>query len=351
MNFGIVGTGMIADFHARAIGEMEGSRIVACVDTLPARAEAFAARHGCVGFSDMEAFLAQPGLEIVNVCTPSGTHLEPALAAAGAGKHLIVEKPLEVSLERCDAMIEACDRAGVLLSGVFPSRFHEAPRAIKAAAEAGRFGKLTMGNAYVKWWREQSYYDGGGWKGTRALDGGGALMNQSIHAIDLLLWIMGPVSELCALTAILGHERIEVEDCAAAALRFKSGALGVVQGSTAVWPGFLKRIEVSGLAGSAIVEEEDLVFWRFREEDARDEALRSSLATRTSTGGGAADPSAIGYHGHRRQFEDVIAALRGGRPPLVDGREARRAVELIAAIYRSAETGSPVSPGSVGGRP
>ncbi|HET7839320.1 MAG TPA: Gfo/Idh/MocA family oxidoreductase, partial [Rectinemataceae bacterium] len=328
MNFGIVGTGMIADFHARAISEMEGSRIVACLDTAAGRAGAFGARHGCAAYADMASFLAHPGLEVVNVCTPSGAHLEPALAAARAGKHLIVEKPLEIDEDRCDRMIEACDRAGVALCGIFPSRFHEAPRAMKAAVDAGRFGRLTMGNAYVKWWRDQAYYDKGGWKGSRALDGGGALMNQSIHAVDLLRWLMGPVDEVRAITASIGHERIEVEDCAAAVLRFANGALGVVQGTTAAWPGFLKRIEVSGLDGSAVMEEENLAFWSFRRGELGDEELRSRLAAGTVTGGGASDPAAIGHHGHRLQFEDMVEAIRGGRKPQVDGVEARRAVEL-----------------------
>jgi predicted dehydrogenase len=345
MNFGIIGTGMIAGFHARALAEIEGARLLACMDASADRAAAFGAEHGCAHYGDLASFLAHPGLEIVNVCTPSGAHLEAALAAAAAGKHLIVEKPLEVDLDRCDRMIEACDRAKVTLSGIFPSRFHEAPRAIKAAAEAGRFGRPTMGNAYVKWWREQSYYDSGSWKGTKALDGGGALMNQSIHAVDLLRWIMGPVDEVCAFTATIGHERIEVEDSAAAALRFSSGALGVIQGTTAAWPGFLKRIEVSGDAGSAVMDEEDLVFWRFREEREGDEALRKRLAHGTGSGGGAADPSAIGHHGHRLQFEDVIAAIEAKRAPLVDGIEARRAVAIIEAIYRSAASGRAVRVG------
>ena len=342
MNFGIIGTGMIADFHARALAEIPEARLVACMDSAADRAAAFASKHGCAAHFDLASFLAHPGLEVVNICTPSGAHLEPALAAAAAGKHLIVEKPLEVSLARCDRMIEACGKSGVLLSGIFPSRFHEAPRAIKAALDAGRFGRLTMGNAYVKWWREQSYYDTGGWKGTRALDGGGALMNQSIHAIDRLRWIMGPVEAVSAFSATLGHERIEVEDCAVAALRFSNGALGVIQGTTAAWPGFLKRIEVSGVSGSAVMDEEDLVFWRFRSETAFDEELRVRLAQGTTSAGGAADPAAIGYHGHRLQFEDVIAAIAEGRAPRIDGIEARRSVEIIDAIYRSAKSGSSV---------
>ncbi len=349
MKFGIVGTGMIAGFHARALSEIPGTELAACFDTMPGRAEAFATSWStpsreCRSYTDLDAFLRHPGLDVVTICTPSGAHLEPALAAARAGKHLVVEKPLEISSERCDRMIEACDKAGVTLSGIFPSRFHESARALKAAADSGRFGRLTMGNAYAKWWRDQEYYDHGTWKGTRALDGGGALMNQSIHAVDLLLWFMGPVTEVVALCGTVGHERIEVEDAAAASLRFGNGAIGTLQGTTAAWPGFLKRVEVSGLAGSAVMEEENIAFWRFRDESPADEALRGRLAAGISTGGGASDPSAIGWHGHRMQFEDIVRAIGTGGTPLVDGIEARRAVALVEAVYLSAATGRPVRP-------
>ena len=342
MNFGIVGTGLIAEFHAKALAEIPGARLAACLDLVPERSAAFAARFGCAAYSDMGTFLRHPGLEVVNVCTPSGLHLDAALPAAAAGKHLIVEKPLEISAERCDRMIEACDRAGVTLSGIFPSRFHDSSRAIKGALEAGRFGRLTMGNAYVKWWREQSYYDKGGWKGKKALDGGGALMNQSIHAIDLLRWFMGPIEEVSAFLGAAGHAGIDVEDNAIAAVRFASGALGAIQGSTAVWPGFLKRVEVSGMDGSAVMEEENIPFWKFRTETAEDDAIRGRFAAATGTGGGAADPAAIGHHGHKLQFLDVIGAIERGAAPAIDGREAAKAVAVIEAIYRSAETGKPV---------
>lgn len=342
MNFGIVGTGMIAGFHAKALSGIPEARFVACLDVDLGRAAAFAAANGCAPYSDLDRFLAHPGLDAVTICTPSGAHMEPAIAAARAGKHVIVEKPLEITSERCQAIIDECDRAGVILSGIFPSRFHESSAAIRKAVDSGRFGKVTMGNAYVKWWRDQKYYDDSAWKGTLAFDGGGALMNQSIHAVDLLLWFMGPVAEVMAYSGKLGHERIEVEDSAAAVLRFASGAIGVIQGSTAVWPGFLKRIEVSGVSGSAIMEEEDIVFWKFRDETAFDDELRARLSTRTLTGGGAADPAAIGYHGHRLQFEDFIDAARCGRKPAVDGREAKKAVDVICAVYASAASGGPV---------
>jgi UDP-N-acetyl-2-amino-2-deoxyglucuronate dehydrogenase len=341
VNFGIVGTGLIAEFHAKALAEIEGARLVACLDKLPDRAAAFGAKHGCAVYADLRDFLAHPGLEVVNVCTPSGLHLETALPSAAAGKHLVVEKPLETTSERCRRMIEACERHGVLLSGIFPSRFYGAARAVKAAVDAGRFGKLTLGGAHVRWWREQSYYAQGGWKGTKALDGGGALMNQSIHAIDLLLWFMGEAREVLAYAGEVGHEGIEVEDNAVAAVSFRNGALGVVQGSTAAWPGFAKRVEVSGLSGSAVLEEENLVFWKFRDESADDDAMRETYSRRVSRAGAASDPAAIGHLGHRLQLEDVVRAVEGGGRPLVDGVEASKAVTLIEAIYKSSETGAP----------
>ncbi|MFP4178804.1 MAG: Gfo/Idh/MocA family protein [Spirochaetaceae bacterium] len=337
--FGIVGLGMIADFHAKAITDMEGGHVAACYSRSREKALAFGKKYGCTGYTNYREFLAHQGLDIVSICTPSGLHLEQALEAAEAGKHIIVEKPLEVTLKRCDAMIEGADRNGVVLAGIFPSRFHEVAGVIKEAVEEKRFGRLTLGDAYVKWFRSQEYYDKGGWKGTWKYDGGGALMNQSIHAIDLLQWFMGPVASVQAATGTLAHDRIEVEDTAAAVLTFENGAIGVIEGTTSVYPGFLKRIELSGNRGSVVLEEEDLKLWQFEEEQTKDEEIRKNFLAKTSSGGGASDPSAIGYHGHRKQFEDLCMALDNHRSPLVDGREARKAVEIILAIYESAKTG------------
>ncbi len=335
--FGIVGLGLIADFHARAIQAMTGAQLVACCSRRQEKADAFAQKYGCAGYGTLDAFLSHSDLDIVTVCTPSGYHLEPALAAAQANKHLVVEKPLEITLERCDRIIEACDRRGVTLAGVFPSRFKDSAIVISQAVRDGRFGRLVLGDAYVKWFRSQEYYDHGGWHGTKELDGGGALMNQSIHAIDLLQWFMGPVDSVQAYSETLGHERIEVEDVAVAALRFKNGALGVIEGSTAVYPGFLKKLEICGTQGSATLVEDDIKVWSFAEEREEDASVREQLAVKTETGGGASDPAAIDFQGHQRQFEDLVAALDAQRQPLVDGEQARKAVEIILAIYRSSK--------------
>jgi predicted dehydrogenase len=338
--FGIIGTGMIAAFHAKAIQAIPSARLVASFDNRPGLAQSFAAGHGGTGYDSIEQFLEHPGLDVVTVCTPSGTHLEPAVAAIAAGKHVIVEKPLEVTLERCDRMIEAAERQGVLLAGIFPSRFHDASKVVKQHLESGRFGRLTLGDAYVKWYRNDEYYHASNWRGTWKYDGGGALMNQSIHAIDLLQWFMGPVETVQSFTDTLGHAGIEVEDTAVAVLRYANGALGVIEGSTAVYPGFLKRLEISGTTGSVIMEEEDLSTWSFTKAHADDDSIRNRFKHTTSSGGGAADPGAIGFHGHQKQFEDFMAAIETGRGTvMVDGIEARKAVAIILAIYESSRTG------------
>jgi UDP-N-acetyl-2-amino-2-deoxyglucuronate dehydrogenase len=343
IGFGIVGCGTISRFHARAIAEVRGARLVACTSTRPESAEKFASEVGCTPFSTLKSMLADPRVDAVAVTTPSGAHLEPALAAAQAGKHVIIEKPLEITLRRCDQIIRECERNHVQLATIFQSRFHEAAATLKHAIAAGRFGRLTLGDAYVKWFRSQEYYDSRPWRGTWALDGGGALMNQAIHSVDLLTWLMGPVVEVRALAATLAHKRIEVEDAVVASLRFANGALGVIEATTAVYPGYLKRIEIHGTEGSAILEEEDLKVWDFAKPRKEDKAIRDGMAKQKSTGGGASDPAAIGHHGHAKQFQDFVDAIRKQRAPAIDGHEGRRSVEIILGIYKSAESGKPVT--------
>jgi predicted dehydrogenase len=342
--FAVVGCGMISRFHAKALTEVPNSRIVAVMDSERPRAEKLAAELGLndSAYTELAPMLARKDVDVVIVATPSGAHMDPSVAAANAGKHVVVEKPLEVTVERCDRIIEACDRNGVKLCTIFPSRFADANRTLKAAVDAGRFGRLTLGETTCKWWRPQSYYDQGGWRGTKALDGGGALMNQAIHNVDLLLWMMGPATHVTAFTATLAHERIEVEDTAVACLRFRSGALGLIEATTSVYPGFPKTIAIHGDRGSAVIEQEDVLRWQFNPETAEDRAVKERFASKVGASGGASDPSAISHVYHARQLTDFVQALEAGRRPLVDGREGRRAVETILAIYRSAETGRPV---------
>jgi UDP-N-acetyl-2-amino-2-deoxyglucuronate dehydrogenase len=343
IGFGIIGAGMISRFHAKAIKEVKGVKLVACADSSFAKAEALAKEFGCTPYDSVEAMVADPAVDAVTIATPSGAHMEPAVIAAKAGKHVIVEKPLEITLKRCDKIIDACDKAGVKLAAIFPSRFHDSAKLMKGAVDAERFGRITLGDAYVKWFRTQQYYDSGAWRGTWALDGGGALMNQAVHTVDLLSWLMGPVVEVQAFTATLAHDRIEVEDVATATLRFASGALGVIEATTAAFPGYLKRIELHGSEGSAVLEEEDIKAWDFAKKLRSDAAVHRQMACSKSTGGGAADPAAIGHHGHTLQIQDFVDAIRKDRAPAVDGPEGRKSIEIILAIYQSAITGKKVA--------
>jgi predicted dehydrogenase len=336
---------MIARFHARALAETPGAKLIALVTRNLANARNLCETVGveCAIYEDLGQALARPDVHCVVVTTPSGAHLEPAVAAAQAGKHVVVEKPLEITLERCDRIIEACDKNHVQLCTIFPSRFGDANRALKAALDAGRFGRLTLGETACKWWRPQSYYDEGGWKGTQALDGGGALMNQAIHNVDLLQWMMGRVTHITGFTATLAHQRIEVEDTAVACLRFENGALGVIQATTSVFPGLPKTIAIHGDKGTAAIEQDDIQKWEFELETADDRELKQRFAQKTGASGGSSNPAAISHIGHTRQLTDFVQAVEAGRRPFVDGREGRRAVEIILAIYRAAKTGQTVA--------
>jgi len=343
IGFGIVGCGMISNFHAKAIGEIPDARLVACYDMVPEAADKFASEQGCTAHHDLDKMLADDNVHIVTICTPSGAHRDPAVAAANAGKHLLVEKPLEITLDKCDAVINACETSGVKLGTIMPSRFSPANVALKSAIDEGRFGKLTLGDTYVKWWRSQEYYDSGGWRGTWELDGGGAYMNQAIHNVDLLYWFMGNVQEVTGITDTLAHERIEVEDVGSAVVRFKNGAIGTLEATTSAFPGLLKKTEIHGTKGSAIVEQDDIILWTFAEEQPQDEEIRQKFGKGSETSGGAADPAAISHVGHQKQFEDFLQAVQSDTKPLVDGYEGRKSVELILAIYQSSWTGERVT--------
>ncbi|QDU80407.1 1,5-anhydro-D-fructose reductase [Polystyrenella longa] len=341
--FGLVGCGMISNFHAQAIEKIRGAKLVGCFDMVPASADRFAEKHGCTPYHDLDEMLANDDIHVINICTPSGAHMEPGVKAANAGKHVLVEKPLEITLKRCDAIINACKKNKVKLGTIMPSRFGAVNIALKEAVDSKRFGKLTIGDSYVKWWRTQEYYDSGGWRGTWKLDGGGAYMNQAIHNVDLLYWFMGDVKEVVALTDTLAHKRIEVEDAGVAALRFANGALGTIEATTCAYPGFLKKTEIHGTEGSAIVEQDDLLHWEFEKKDRKDNGIRKKFSQKAGGTGGASDPSAISFAGHQAQFTDFISVLNTNKKPLVDGEEGRKSVEIILAIYQSSWTGKKVT--------
>jgi len=334
-NFGIIGAGLIADFHARAIGDIPNAKLVGICDVVAPKAEKLARTYSCRTFKDYEEMVQSDDIDIVTIATPSGLHMEPALAAAQNGKHVICEKPLEITLERIDNMIEAHKKAGTRLGGIFPSRFNDSLEPIRNALAAGRFGIITYAGAYVPWWRAEAYYKDT-WHGTWKLDGGGALMNQSIHTIDLLCELMPPVESIMAFTGKPAHPQIETEDTAAAALRFTNGALGVIYGTTGSFPGQLRRLEITGTKGTLVYVEDSISVWQFDQEEPQDEGIRKQFGTAGGSGG-AADPAAIDYGKHTSNIAAFLDALEKDSDFSIDGAEARKAVELILSIYKSAQ--------------
>lgn len=339
MKFGIIGTGMIGGFHAKAIEAMTGGELGGVADRVVERAEAFANTYNTHAYASVEEMLADPTIDIVTIGTPSGSHFDPSMAAIASGKHVIIEKPLEVTTERIDAMMAAAKEKGVTLAAVLNRRFHPGIDLFKSAVDKNRFGKLTSASAYIKWYRDQAYYDSAAWRGTWALDGGGALMNQSIHTIDTLIHLAGPVKSVQANTACLAHTDIEVEDIAVAIVEFESGARGVIEGSTCTWSkgGHPARVQLSGTEGSVFLSDESFEIWDFMKEEPEDTDVATKYMKGAEAGLGANDPTAINFYQHQRNFEEVVNAIQEGREPSTSATEARKSVELIQAIYRSAQ--------------
>ena len=339
IRFAIAGAGNIAKIYVAAFAEIPDAQVTVVTNRTAATGLALAQQCGATWVANYQEAVARADVDAVVVATPSGTHADVAVAAARAGKHLLVEKPLDITLARVDAMIQAAEQAAVVLACVFPLRFSEGPQRTKAALEAGRLGRLTLADVYVKWFRPQSYYDSS-WRGTWRSDGGGALMNQAIHNIDLVQWLAGPVASVVGRTATLAHQ-METEDTASAILTYTNGALGVIQGATSCWPGEPARVELHGDQGTIILEEGRITTWKLADGTPDEEA--AMLGLEQASGSGAADPMAIGFEKHRRQIVDLMEAIRTGRPPAIQGAEARRAVEIVRAIYRSAATHAPVA--------
>jgi len=337
--FGIIGAGLIADFHARAIRELPNARLVGVHSRTFEKAKRLAAAYGAKAYETLAGLLKD--VDVVTIATASGVHLEPAVAAAQAGVHVICEKPLEITLERIDAMIAAHRKAGTLLGGVFQNRFNDAMGPLRQAIGDQRFGAITYAGLFVPWWREDGYYKDS-WHGTWALDGGGAMMNQSIHMVDMLIDLMGLPEVVTGFTATLGHA-IEAEDTAVGCMRFPNGALGVMYGTTASWPGQFKRFELTGTRGTAVYVENGFTVWRFADEGPADEEVRQRFGV-IEGGGGVADPAAITHENHRRNFAAFLAALEAGSAFEIDAAEARKSVALILALYESARTGRVVHP-------
>ena len=332
MNFGVIGYGTIGKTHAQVIQGLPDAKLAAIATRTPDNARQAGERHGCAFYTDYRDMLRRDDIDIVTICTPAALHMPMALDVAAAGKHCILEKPIEINVERSQRVIEAFDKRGLTLSVIFQHRFDPASEHIKAAIDAGAFGKLHYGTAKVVLFRTREYYQATVWRGAWEGDGGGALMNQAIHNIDLLQYFMGPVEAVCGKYDTLRHD-IEAEDIGVALLRFQSGALGVIEGMTLAYPGRGTQVSVFGQSGSAGVKNNALEHYCFESgKDPRFEALLEQ---------GAEDPAL--HLPFARQYQNVIDAVQRGRPPLVTGQEALKSVRLVQAIYQSSRTGAWVS--------
>lgn len=340
IGFGIIGCGNISSIHAQAIRAIPGARLVSFHNKSQPKAQKMAQEYGVDWELDLDRFLARPAIQVVNICTPSGTHAELGIRAARAGKHIVVEKPIDVTIAKARGLINACDRAGVKLAVIFQSRFLPGVRILKKAIGRGRLGALVLGDAYVKWYRTREYYEAARWRGTFALDGGGALINQSIHTVDLLQHLVGPVASVFGIAERKIHTYIEAEDTAVAVVKFRNGAVGVIEGTTSIYPGFSRRIEVHGEKGSVILDGNEITHWKLMDSGEEEEELAQLKDKDMSDG--SSDPMTLDIAGHRRQIEDLVEAIRQDRPPAVSGTEGLKALEIVLAVYRSAQENRPV---------
>lgn len=327
---GIVGCGNISDMHAQAIINLDRGKLVSAHSRTSSRLEVFCDKYDITGSASYDEFLENPDLDVVSICTPSGTHLDYGILAAEAGKHVIVEKPIEVTVERGRALINSCIENGVQLAVIYQNRFIDDVVKMKQAIDGGKIGAPILASASVRWFRSQEYYGDSTWRGTFALDGGGVVINQSIHTIDLLQWFIGDVESVSGLKGTFTHNQIEAEDTAVACLRFKNGAIGVFEGSTSVIPSQKRRIEVNGATGTALLEGD-----KFQKKPAGDQPEEPEDSGEAA---GAASPlDGMEVINHQRQFDQIFEAFTGNGEPIVSGEESLKSLAIVEALYLSAE--------------
>ncbi len=334
VRFAIVGCGTIARFHAEAIKRIPEAELYGLCSENRSSAEKLAADYPAVIFDSFDEMLKCPDVDAVCICTPSGLHTQQAISTMRAGKSIVVEKPMSLSLADADRLIETAEQTGAKVCVISQFRFSPAVQEVRRALDEGAFGKVVSGSLSMKYFRSHEYYASGGWRGTWEMDGGGCLMNQGIHGIDVFRYLMGPVKELTAITATQTR-KIEVEDSAAAVLKFENGALGTIQGSTTCCPGYPRRIEICGDKGSVVMEEDTILSWDL------------PIPCRLPVGSGAknvasSDPKAIDVGGHVRLIGNLVEAMLHCAELMAPASAGRPPLELILAIYESSATGKPV---------
>ena len=335
IRFGVAGPGSIGHSHCRAIEQAQAAELVSVFGRDELKTAAFATKYNIVPHTDRDQFLSPDDLDAITIATPSGAHLKIALEAAKKGIHVLCEKPLEVTTARAAAIIDACKASQTRLGIIYQARFDASTLLAKKAIDEGRLGKILLASCQMRWSRNQAYYDSAAWRGTWKLDGGGCLMNQGIHSIDLLLHLAGQAEAVTAFQGPVTHKRIEVEDNLCATVRFKSGAIGTVEASTSCVPGFPRRIEISGENGTICIEDNRLVRWEFTEVLPGDEKIIQQFLVAENSVGGAAEPKAITDVGHLRVVEDFVCSVLEKRDPCVSGDEGKKSVDFICAVYES----------------
>ncbi len=337
MRVGIIGTGAISYKHAQAYKNI-GYELTVCTDINEAGGRKFADQYGCEFVKTYEEVCRHPKVDYVDVCTFPDFRLQPIEICAQTKKHVQVQKPISTSLETARKMVDVCRQAGIILGVVSQHRFDDSSRFLKKAIAEGRMGKILQADAYVKWYRTAEYYSRP-IKGSWAVEGGGALINQAVHQVDVLLWLIGPVKELFAYWQLGAMHKIESEDVINAMLRYQSGATGVIQASTAFWPGYSERIEIHGTKGTAVLAGDKLVTWDLQNDSGDPPPIAREVES------GASDPMAIPLEPFERQFLDFGEAIKTGRSPLVSGEEGYRALEVVLSAYRSCREGQKVAIG------
>ena len=338
LRVGIIGCGGIAPKHIEAYQRCGQTEIKAVASAGEQNAKRTGEKLGVPWYTDYRKMLDRGDIDLVSICTPNGFHMEPALEAARRKIHVVLEKPLEITTERVDRIIEAGEKNGVAISCIFNHRFSNAHAFLKEAVDQGRFGRLINVNVATRWYRAPKYYSDSPWHGTLALDGGGALMNQGIHYIDLLQWLSGPVESVFAYTGTLLHTSIEAEDTAVACLRFQNGALGTVIGTTSTYPGYPAELQLTGERGSAVITKGAITSWSFIDTDPIDEKAHILMEQGNSGNHAVGNPVAFPGKDHYRQIARIAEAIEAGKPLDVSAREARKAVAIIEAIYRSSKS-------------
>ena len=339
---GIVGCGTISRVHADAISRNERAELVSACSRSDDKRNAFCDEFGISGYSDYTEFLANEDIDIVVLCTPNGTHLDYGIQAADAGKHLIIEKPLEITVERGKQLVDHCKSRGVQLAVIYQNRFIDDVRKMKQAIKDGAIGRLVMVRASIKWFRDQDYYKSAPWRGTFKLDGGGALINQSIHTVDLMLWLAGPVASVQAYKGTLTHDGMEGEDNLVASLQFRSGALGVLEASTSIVPSQSRMIELHGTAGTAVLDGD--IFAILGNEDTSDSDAVSETEKKPASTGSSSPLAGFSNSHHAEQYRQILEHLDAGSQPPVSGEESLNSLAFVQAAYMSAEQKTAVSP-------